>query len=131
MSGGRVGWNIVTGHLRGEHRAFGLPELPHDERYDRAEEYMDDLLRAVGQRAATARSWPTSESGIFADPSKVTARSRTTGKYFQLQHRRARPCPRRKAARCCSRRAASGRGQQFAMTHADVVFAIQPNKSRA
>ena len=30
MSGGRAGWSIVTGHLRGEHRAFGLPELPHD-----------------------------------------------------------------------------------------------------
>ena len=38
LSGGRIGWNIVTGHLRGEHRAYGLPILPHDERYERAGE---------------------------------------------------------------------------------------------
>jgi long-chain alkane monooxygenase len=41
LSGGRIGWNIVTGHLRGEHRALGLDQLDHDARYDRADEYMD------------------------------------------------------------------------------------------
>ena len=70
MSGGRVGWNIVTGHLRGEHRAYGLTELPHDERYDRAEEYMEicyALWNSVGEGAVLADK----ESGIFADPTKV------------------------------------------------------------
>lgn len=70
MSGGRVGWNIVTGHLRGEHRPYGLPELPHDERYDRAEEYMEvcyALCNSVGEGAVLADK----ESGIFADPDRV------------------------------------------------------------
>ena len=41
LSGGRVGWNIVSGHLRGEHRALGLDQIEHDKRYDQADEYMD------------------------------------------------------------------------------------------
>jgi alkanesulfonate monooxygenase SsuD/methylene tetrahydromethanopterin reductase-like flavin-dependent oxidoreductase (luciferase family) len=35
-----VGWNIVTGNARSEHRAMGLDVMEHDQRYDRAEEYM-------------------------------------------------------------------------------------------
>ena len=40
LSQGRVGWNIVTGNARSEHRAIGLDVMEHDQRYDRAEEYM-------------------------------------------------------------------------------------------
>jgi len=39
LTGGRVGWNIVTGYLESAARAMGLDgQLPHDERYDRADE---------------------------------------------------------------------------------------------
>ncbi len=36
LSQGRVGWNIVTGNARSEHRAMGLDVMEHDQRYDRA-----------------------------------------------------------------------------------------------
>jgi alkanesulfonate monooxygenase SsuD/methylene tetrahydromethanopterin reductase-like flavin-dependent oxidoreductase (luciferase family) len=39
LSQGRVGWNIVTGNARSEHRAMGIDVVEHDERYDRADEY--------------------------------------------------------------------------------------------
>ncbi|MCW1429785.1 LLM class flavin-dependent oxidoreductase [Novosphingobium sp. JCM 18896] len=124
MSGGRVGWNIVTGHLRGEHRAYGLKELPHDERYDRAEEYMDicyALWDSVGEGAVIADK----ASGIFADPSKVK-RIEHAGQYFNCNTvAPALPSPQGRPV--LFQAGSSGRGQAFAMKHADVVFAIQPN----
>ncbi|MEJ5978077.1 NtaA/DmoA family FMN-dependent monooxygenase [Novosphingobium sp. PS1R-30] len=124
MSGGRVGWNIVTGHLRGEHRAYGLTELPHDERYDRAEEYMEicyALWNSVGEGAVIADK----ASGVFADPSKV-AKIAHQGKYFNCNTvAPALPSPQGRPV--LFQAGSSGRGQAFAMKHADVVFAIQPN----
>lgn len=124
MSGGRVGWNIVTGHLRGEHRAYGLEELPHDERYDRAEEYMEicyALWNSVGEGAILADK----ASGIFADPDRV-AKVAHEGKYFRC-HTVAPALPSPQGRPVLFQAGSSGRGQQFAMKHADVVFAIQPN----
>lgn len=124
MSGGRVGWNIVTGHLRGEHRAYGLQELAHDERYDRAEEYMEicyALWNSVGEDAVIADK----ASGIFADPDKV-ARIAHRGKYFNCDTvAPALPSPQGRPV--LYQAGSSGRGQQFALKHADVVFSIQPN----
>ncbi len=124
MSGGRVGWNIVTGHLRGEHRAYGLQELPHDERYDRAEEYMAicyALWNSVGEGAVIADK----ASGVFADPDKI-ARIAHEGKYFNCNTvAPALPSPQGRPV--LYQAGSSGRGQQFALKHADVVFSIQPN----
>lgn len=123
ISGGRIGWNIVTGHLRGEHRAYGLPELPHDERYERAEEYMElchALWNSVGDGAIVADK----ASGIFADPAKVN-RVKHEGKYFHSWTvSPAWPSPQRRPV--LFQAGTSGRGQQFALKHADVVFAVQP-----
>lgn len=124
MSGGRVGWNIVTGHLRGEHRAFGLDVLPHDERYDRAEEYMEvcyQLWDSVQDGAVLGDK----ANGIFADPSKVRKVDHQ-GRYFNCSTvAPALPSPQGRPV--LFQAGSSGRGQQFALKHADVVFAIQPN----
>jgi FMN-dependent oxidoreductase (nitrilotriacetate monooxygenase family) len=41
LSGGRSGWNLVTSGSDFEARSFGLPEqLPHAQRYERANEYV-------------------------------------------------------------------------------------------
>jgi alkanesulfonate monooxygenase SsuD/methylene tetrahydromethanopterin reductase-like flavin-dependent oxidoreductase (luciferase family) len=41
LTGGRVGWNIVTGYLDSAARGMGLTAQPdHDGRYDAADEYM-------------------------------------------------------------------------------------------
>lgn len=42
LTGGRLGWNIVTGYLDSAARNLGFQEQPkHDERYAVAEEYVD------------------------------------------------------------------------------------------
>ncbi|MFC6622238.1 LLM class flavin-dependent oxidoreductase [Novosphingobium panipatense] len=124
LSGGRVGWNIVTGHLRGEHRALGLQQLDHDRRYDRADEYMEicyELWNSIRPDAIVADR----SSGIYADPAKVDF-IRHRGEFFSCET--VGPVPPSPQGRPVLFQAgSSGRGQQFAVSHADVVFSIQPN----
>ncbi|CAN7628970.1 NtaA/DmoA family FMN-dependent monooxygenase [Phenylobacterium sp. LjRoot219] len=124
LTRGRIGWNIVTGHLRGEHRAFGLPVLEHDQRYDRAEEYMDICYRlwdSVADDAIIADK----TSGVFADPAKIEILDHA-GEYFRCNTvSPAWPSAQRRPV--LFQAGSSGRGQRFAMKHAEVVFAIQPN----
>lgn len=46
LSGGRVGWNIVTSYLDSAAKNHGLDQqVPHDERYAMAEEYMEVVYK--------------------------------------------------------------------------------------
>ena len=67
LSQGRVGWNIVTGNARSEHKAMGIDVVEHDERYDRADEYLKicyTLWNGINPEAIKADA----ENGIYADP---------------------------------------------------------------
>jgi len=45
LTGGRVAWNVVTSYLRDAEKNGLGTLLPHDERYDRAEEYMQVVYK--------------------------------------------------------------------------------------
>ncbi|HMP57650.1 MAG TPA: NtaA/DmoA family FMN-dependent monooxygenase, partial [Novosphingobium sp.] len=124
LSGGRVGWNVVTGHLRGEHRALGLDQLEHDRRYDRADEFMDvcyALWDSIGEGAILADR----ERGVFADPAKVRLLDHQ-GEFFRCNTvGPVLPSPQKRPV--LFQAGTSGRGLRFGLTHADVVFAIEPN----
>jgi FMN-dependent oxidoreductase (nitrilotriacetate monooxygenase family) len=127
LTKGRVGWNIVTGNARSEHRAMGLEVMEHDERYDRADEYMDvcyALWDGISQEAILADS----ARGIYADPTKIK-KINHNGKYFRCY---ATPSvlPSKQGRPVLFQAGSSGRGQQFANKHADVIFAIQPDLNR-
>jgi FMN-dependent oxidoreductase (nitrilotriacetate monooxygenase family) len=124
LSGGRVGWNIVTGHLRGEHRALGLHQLDHDSRYDRADEYMEVCYKLWGSVQPGA-ILADRASGIYADPAKVAFIDHQ-GPFFSCQTVAPVP-PSPQGHPVLFQAGSSGRGQQFAVSHADVVFSIQPN----
>ncbi len=71
ISGGRAGWNMVTGSSDLSAKNFGMERLPpHDLRYDMAEEYVEICTRLWG-------SWEPGAiiadrvSGVLTDPSKV------------------------------------------------------------
>ena len=123
LTGGRVGWNVVTGHLRGEHRALGLDQLNHDDRYERAEEYLEICYRlwkgfpldAVVQDPAT---------GVLVDPAKIDI-VRFEGQHLRC-HAAPPAFPSRQGRPLLFQAGSSGRGQRFAVTHADLVFSIQP-----
>ncbi|MDE0944716.1 MAG: NtaA/DmoA family FMN-dependent monooxygenase [Alphaproteobacteria bacterium] len=127
LSGGRVGWNIVTGNARSEHRAMGLDFMEHDERYDRAEEYMQicySLWRGIPADAVLQDK----ENGIFADPSKIE-KIAFDGEYLSC-HATPSVLPSPQGRPVLFQAGSSGRGQQFAVSHADVIFAIQPDLAR-
>lgn len=70
ISGGRIGWNVVTSMFDAEARNHGLEGMPnHDQRYARAAEFVDVAL-------ALWDSWDSDalvldRGGLFADPAKV------------------------------------------------------------
>ena len=102
LTGGRVGWNIVTGYLDSAARGMGLTAQPdHDGRYDAADEYMSvvyQLWEASWEDGAVRRD---KKNRIFADPAKIH-RVRITGPAIRWM---PFTCPSRRfsARRCCTR----------------------------
>lgn len=122
LSGGRVGWNVVTGNALAEHRAVGLEVMEHDQRYDRAEEYMAlvyelwDAIQPGAIRMDRAK-------GVFADPEKIR-RIAFEGKYFRC-HTTPSVLPSPQGRPLVFQAGTSDRGRRFAVQHSDVIFSIQ------
>jgi len=67
ISGGRIGWNVVTSMFDAEARNHGLEGMPnHDQRYARAAEFVDVALALWDSDALVL-----DRGGLFADPAKV------------------------------------------------------------
>lgn len=117
---GRIGWNIVTSINDAEGRNFGV-ELPaHDERYDRADEYLDLVCRLWESWEPDAMVMDM-ERKVFAEPSKVH-RIDFKGKWYSSRGPlNVVPGPQRRPV--LFQAGASGRGRQFAARWADCVFA--------
>jgi len=80
LTRGRTAWNVVTSYHANEAANFGVELLPHDERYLRADEFMEvchKLWNSWEPDAVVADV----ERGIYADPSKVHQINHH-GKYF-------------------------------------------------
>ncbi|MDH6291341.1 FMN-dependent oxidoreductase (nitrilotriacetate monooxygenase family) [Rhodococcus opacus] len=123
ISGGRVGWNVVTGHVRAEHRAAGLNmQMEHDARYDRADEYLDicrELWNGIEPGAIVADK----ETGIYADPAQVR-RVNHHGEHLDCE---ATPpvLPSAQGHPVLFQAGSSNRGQTFAVNNAEAIFAVQ------
>ena len=127
ISGGRVGWNIVTSPLEGSALNYqhSRPEHPaHDLRYAMAAEFLE----------ATKGLWDSWEddafvfdqaAGVFFDPEKLH-RVNFQGRFYAVQgplniarSRQGRPV--------LIQAGSSEAGRSFAARHADVIFTGQPN----
>lgn len=121
LTGGRIGWNIVTGYLDSAARAIGIDgQVAHDDRYDLADEYMalvyklwegswdDDAVRA--DRAG----------GVYADPAKVRVIHHHGKQYKVDAMHLCAPSPQRTPV--LYQAGSSTRGRRFAATHAECVF---------
>ena len=98
LTGGRVGWNLVTSDSDSAARNLGTGEqTPHDERYDMAEEYMEvvyKLWEGAWEDDAVVRDV---ERGIYVD---AIPRHEIEHEGTLLQGARVRPCgSRRRSAR--------------------------------
>lgn len=121
LTRGRVGWNLVTSASNDSAQNFGYDELlDHDERYDRADEYVA-LCRALWDSWEPDAVVMDRERGIFADPAKVHAID-FEGKYFRSKGPlTVTSSPQRHPI--ISVAGTSGRGQEFACLHGDMAIA--------
>jgi len=117
---GRVGWNCVTGSNDGAAQNYGRDRhLPHDERYDLADEFADVVTRLWEAWEPDAVVLDR-ETPMFADGAKVHP-IHHEGKYFKV--RGPLNAPRGPQGRVPIVQAGgSPRGQQFASRWADTII---------
>ncbi|MCX5045680.1 LLM class flavin-dependent oxidoreductase [Aldersonia sp. NBC_00410] len=123
ISGGRAGWNIVTGHQPEEAANFGLDALPtHSERYERGAEFIDVALELWDSWEDDALRLDV-ESGVFADPDKLHPIDHD-GAHFRV--RGPLSSPRSLQGRPLLVQAGSSEtGKDFAARYAEAVFTAQ------
>src|SRR3954465_14483623 len=129
MTRGRAAWNVVTSLNDSEAQNMGRDEVSgHDERYDRADEFMEVVLGhwdaweddAIVQDKA---------SGLFAHPEKVH-RLDHLGRFFRS--RGPFTVPRSPQGRPIIIQAGqSGRGKQFGAQWGELIFVVYPNVAAA
>ncbi len=121
VSGGRGGWNMVTGSSDLSAQNFGFDRLPpHDQRYDMADEYIDIVTRLWD-------SWEPGaivddrDSGVLIDPAKVHPID-YEGRYYRSRGPlNSGPCPQGRPV--IAQAGGSDRGRTFAARHADTIVA--------
>ncbi|WP_218036419.1 LLM class flavin-dependent oxidoreductase [Sphingobium sp. EM0848] len=120
LTGGRVGWNIVTGILASGARAFGRDLMGHDERYDFGDEFMEIVYRLWEHSWEDDAVVQDRSRQIFTHPDKVHDVA-FHGRHLQMSgiHLTA-PSPQRTPV--LFQAGASGRGKQFAGRHAECMF---------
>jgi alkanesulfonate monooxygenase SsuD/methylene tetrahydromethanopterin reductase-like flavin-dependent oxidoreductase (luciferase family) len=100
ISGGRFILNIVTGWNKPEIEMFGTDLLPHDERYDMAEEWLSIVKR------------------LWADDEEFDHE----GKYYKIVKGYLAPKPIQRPFPPVMNAGGSERGRHFAAKHCDMVF---------
>jgi long-chain alkane monooxygenase len=105
LTGGRIGWNVVTGYLNSAAKGVGLARQPeHDTRYEIAEEYMQivyKLWEGSWEDGAVLRD---RAQRLFARPQKRCVASGMTARIFGSKPSTCAN-PRRNARRCSIKRA--------------------------
>lgn len=121
ISGGRIGWNVVTSMFDAEARNHSMEAMPAGpERYARATEFIDVALALWDSWADDAVL--ADRSGLFADPNKLRAVNHE-GEHFSV----AGPLnvPRGPQGRPVLFQAgASESGRQLAARHAEGIYAV-------
>lgn len=129
ISAGRIGWNIVTSWLPAASRNFGLDvPLPLEERYARAQEYVDIVTRLWNSWADDAVI-DDPVRGVFAQRDRIQA-TEYNGDYYSVQGplnipRSPQGWP------VLVQAGSSGSGKTFAARYAEAVFTAHLQKESA
>jgi FMN-dependent oxidoreductase (nitrilotriacetate monooxygenase family) len=123
VTGGRVAWNVVTSYQDSAARNLGMDQqIPHDERYDRADEYMEVMYKLFEGSFEPGAVRADAEAGVFVDPERVHPIDHQ-GRYFSVPGQ-ALTHPGPQGTPFLFQAGASKRGQQFALDHAEAIFFI-------
>ena len=121
LTGGRIGWNIVTGYLDSAAKAMGLSQqVEHDRRYDQADEYLEVLYKLLEGSWQDDAVLADRERRTYAQPGKVH-KVRHHGEFYQVDgYHLSQPSPQRTPL--LFQAGSSARGSRFAGQHAECVF---------
>ncbi|KAM0321567.1 hypothetical protein ACHAQA_010057 [Verticillium albo-atrum] len=121
LTGGRVGWNIVTGYLDSAARNLGHTQQPeHDERYVMAEEYVEVMYKLWQSSWRDDAVKLNRETGVYTDP-KLVRTIDHVGKYYQVPGPHiCQPSPQRTPV--ILQAGTSRAGKAFAAKHAEAIF---------
>ncbi|TXM69958.1 LLM class flavin-dependent oxidoreductase [Methylobacterium sp. WL120] len=129
LTGGRVGWNVVTGYLESAHRGRGEALPAHDRRYDYADEYLEVLYKLWEGSWDDAAVRRDREGRVFSDPALIRPVSHR-GEFLSVDgYHLCEPSPQRTPV--LYQAGASGRGRAFAGRHAECVFISARDKASA
>jgi len=121
ISGGRVGWNVVTSMFDAEARNHNYERMPnHADRYRRAGEFVDVVLRLWDSWQADALSFD--RTGHYADPEKVQAINHQ-GEFFSVDGPLNVPRP-PQGHPVLFQAGASEPGRDLAASRAEAIYAV-------
>lgn len=121
LSGGRIGWNVVTSMFDSEARNHGYEAMPdHDWRYRRAEEFVNVVLGLWDSWADEALL--RDRRGRYADPDKVHA-IQHQGEHFLVDGPLTVPRP-PQGHPVMFQAGASGQGRDLAARYAEAIYAV-------
>ena len=128
LTGGRMAWNVVTGYLESDFNALGISRPEHDNRYDQADEYVE-ICKQLWDAFPASAIIRDVERGAYIDMDQIR-KVNFAGKYYKCesypiveQSPQGRPL--------IFQAGASPRGLNFAVKHADAIFALQPRVAMA
>ncbi|KAI5243988.1 Nitrilotriacetate monooxygenase component A/pristinamycin IIA synthase subunit A [Aureobasidium subglaciale] len=131
LTGGRVGWNVVTSYLESAAKSYGLEgNIEHDERYRIADEFMDVFYKLLEGSWQDSAIEADKETGVWTNPEKVR-KINHEGKYFKSAGPNlVEPSPQRTPF--LLQAGASKAGKDFAAKHAEAMFlpGLVPAKTR-
>lgn len=123
LTGGRVGWNVVTSYQKSDYLALGIDQPDHDLRYDMADEYLE-ICRRLWDAFPRDAIIADRDKGVFVDIDRIK-RVEFAGQFYRCEAYPVIECS-PQGRPLIFQAGASGRGIRFAATHADAVFALQP-----
>jgi len=130
LTGGRIGWNIVTGYLENGFQNYGYDEIvAHDERYRWAEEFLDVVYKLWEGSWEDDALLQDIESGIHADYDKIHKINHRGERYSVAGPHLVSPSPQRTPV--LFQAGASEVGREFAARNAEATFFHAPNPAGA
>jgi FMN-dependent oxidoreductase (nitrilotriacetate monooxygenase family) len=121
ISGGRIGWNLVTSMFDDEARNHNYTAMPaHAERYRRADEFSDTVLKLWDSWHVDALSFD--RAGHYADPDKVQP-IHHKGEFFSVQGPLNVPRP-RQGHPVLFQAGSSEQGRTLAANRAEAIYAV-------
>jgi FMN-dependent oxidoreductase (nitrilotriacetate monooxygenase family) len=121
VSGGRAGWNIVTGYTTNPAQNYGFDTIPdHDERYGWAQEYLDVVYKLWEHSWEEGAIVKDPETNTWFDPEKIHQINHAGARFKVAGPHIVEPSP--QGTPLLFQAGNSPAGREFAVANAEATF---------